>query len=89
MESNKLKRIIGYILAIALFVSMLYICPSEVKAASGDLKIHFIDLKSADIKGDAVLLETDGRYLLIDTGDKDADNTVVNYLRDLGVKELA
>ena len=39
--------------------------------------------------GDSVLLETNGEYLLMDTGSKHTASSVVNYLKQLGVEELS
>lgn len=38
--------------------------------------------------GDAVLIESNGKYLLMDTGHTDASNTLVTALRNIGVSEL-
>ncbi len=62
--------------------------PATQVQAADEMKVHFIDLKSNAIKGDATLIESQGQYLLIDTGDKDNNDTVVNYLKDLGVTNL-
>ncbi len=67
---------------------MVNITTLPARAEGSELKIHFIDLKSSSVKGDAVLLESRGEYLLVDTGDKDESNTVVNYLKALGVTRL-
>lgn len=48
------------------------------------LKIHFIDVG----QGDCTLIESDGKYMLVDAGNnKDSDN-IVNYLKSQGVKSL-
>ncbi len=60
----------------------------RVQAAEPEMTIHFIDLKSNAIKGDATLIESQGSYLLIDTGDKDDSNIVVNYLKEKGITNL-
>ncbi len=48
------------------------------------LKVHFIDVD----QGDAILIEANGHYMLIDAGQNDKGSTVVKYLNKLGVKRL-
>lgn len=67
--------------------------------ASKNMTIYGIYLKGnngeekdldADLEfGDAVLMETDGKYLLMDTGAEFASKSVVNYLKGVGVKKLS
>ena len=54
-------------------------------AANAKTKIHFIDVGQAD----AVLLEQDGVFALIDAGDTAAAAGLVAYLEGAGVKRLA
>ncbi|MEA4924214.1 MAG: ComEC/Rec2 family competence protein [Syntrophomonadaceae bacterium] len=55
-------------------------------AAGKVLKVHFIDVG----QGDAILIQTpSGQNMLIDAGENDQGNTVVNYLTAQGVKDLA
>ncbi len=48
------------------------------------MRVHFIDVD----QGDSILLESDGRFVLIDAGEKEYGNTVCNYLTKLGVETL-
>ena len=63
----------------------------EAEAASGPyLKITAIDYGgSSTVCGDATLLESGGQYLLIDTGAKDGNNTVIRYLKKRGARNLS
>lgn len=55
------------------------------EAADAATKIHFIDVG----QGDAVLLEQDGCFALIDAGERDAADALVAYLQRAGVDRLA
>ncbi|PKM78565.1 MAG: MBL fold metallo-hydrolase [Firmicutes bacterium HGW-Firmicutes-15] len=49
------------------------------------LKVHFIDVG----QGDAILIQTpDGQNMLVDAGENDYGDVVVNYLISQGVKDL-
>lgn len=47
-------------------------------------QLHFINTGNSD----AILIRQGGEAVLIDGGDNDDEETVVNYLKDIGVKEL-
>lgn len=49
-----------------------------------DLKIYFIDVGQAD----CILLEQNGKFMLIDAGNNDDGELVVNYLKEKGVQKL-
>lgn len=51
---------------------------------STDNRVHFIDVD----QGDSILVESNGEYMLVDAGEEDQGNTVVNYINSLGIKEL-
>ena len=53
----------------------------KVNAASSDMKIYAIDTGDRTY-GDATYLMSGGRGLLMDTGDKDPNRTVINWLRN-------
>lgn len=52
--------------------------------SAGILKVHFIDVG----QGDCVLLESDGHFMLIDAGENNKGNLVVEYLRQQKVETL-
>lgn len=61
--------------------------PSAAASAKTDstlTKVHFIDVG----QGDSTLIESDGRYMLIDAGDNHESDTVIQYLNNLQVKRL-
>ena len=59
-------------------------------ASAPYMKITCIDIGSArSVYGEAVLLESGGQYLLMDTGSKDPNNTVIRYLKSKGVRNLS
>lgn len=63
-----------------------------VKAASSSpyLKITAINYGgSSSVYGDATLLESGGEYLLIDTGAKDSNTTVIRYLKKVGARNIS
>ena len=95
-KRNRSRRLIIAILLMSIIMS-LYM---PVLAASPDvMTIHAIwlgdsdDSKSGDpdaeLGGDAVLLESAGQYLLMDTGSLDSADYVVNTLKELGVSTLS
>ena len=48
------------------------------------LTVHYIDVGQAD----CALIETDGKYVLIDGGNREDGQLVVSYLQEQGVEEL-
>ncbi len=56
----------------------------EVKALTADTSVHFIDVG----QGDATLVCSGESYMLIDTGDRDSDNTLITYLENEGIEKL-
>lgn len=55
---------------------------------NGD-KVYFIDtLSSVSDASDAILLESNGKYALIDTGSNVSSIKTIKFLKDLGVKKL-
>ncbi len=57
---------------------------SPQEQALGSLNLHYLDVG----QGNAVLAESQGRYMLIDGGARKASTFVVSYLEKQGVKEL-
>lgn len=56
--------------------------------ANGD-RIYFLDTQNADSKSnDCILIESNGKYALIDTATPGKASRVKQYLTDLGIKEL-
>lgn len=53
-------------------------------ALDPDTAVHFIDVG----QGDCTLLVSNGRAMLIDSGDRDESDKVIGYLQSLGVRRL-
>lgn len=65
-----------------------------VKLPAGDDRVYIIDTQDLDAKNnrystsDAIIIESNGKFAMIDTGLKRTSKRVTRYLKDLGVKEL-
>ena len=80
-----MKKILCLILAVLLMLSLcsctledlLNIRSPKDYTLLGDAKlvVHFIDVG----QGDSTLLESNGEFVLIDVGERDCGNTVVDY----------
>ncbi len=80
----KLKIITIFTLIISiLFLSGCYNTETTAETLEG-LNVHIIDVG----QGDCTLLECDDLYMLIDAGEVDYGNTVVDYLKKYNVDKL-
>ncbi len=69
----------------AILALLLPETPSVQTPISGNgMTVHFIDVGQAD----AILVEADGEYLLIDGGNVGDGQLVVSYLKQMGVTQL-
>ena len=65
-----------------------------VKLPTGDDRVYILDTQDWDAKNnrystsDAIIIESNGKFAMIDTGLKRTSKRVMQYLNDLGVKEL-
>lgn len=57
---------------------------AEVTSVSGKLKIHYIDVE----QGDSILIQQDGRNMLIDTGTNASTDTLINYLHSQSINKI-
>ena len=57
---------------------------AELYDESTKLLVHFIDVG----QGDCTLLESDGEFVLIDSGERDRGEAVLKYIEDRGADEL-
>lgn len=57
---------------------------NTVTQSGQNLTIHFLDVG----QGDSILLETDGKSMLIDSGESDQGKVVTAYLQDQGISTL-
>lgn len=87
-----MKRIISLILSLALICTITCGCSSAYKSPESSklnsettgLKVHFIDVG----QGESILVESFGRFALIDGGEYSEKDTVISYLSEHGVKKL-
>ena len=83
------KKLLALVLALGIFLCGCEVAivpaPQPGVSADGDtLQVHYIDVGQAD----SILLETEGKFMLIDGGNKDDSQLVVSYLEQQGVTEL-
>lgn len=79
-----MKKILTFILSLALLFAIVYSPDLEAKEASSDLEVHFIDVG----QGDSILIKSEGENMLIDGGKRSASEKLVNYLEEEGVEEI-
>ena len=86
-----MKKLISLFLILSLLLSGCVVeipIPAETTAATvadgESLIIHYIDVGQAD----CILLENEGRFLLIDGGNREDSQLVVSYLEQQGVQAL-
>lgn len=88
---KKNGRIMALILSLVLAASAVTVFPEHAYASSDDMRLYSIYLtinpgespSSGDEKeyGDAVLMESAGEYLLMDTGAEYVSKSVINYIK--------
>lgn len=61
-----------------------FVLKEEDTPLAGDVRVHFIDVGQAD----ATLIEGEGYAVLIDAGNNNDGEIVVDYLRNLGIQTL-
>ena len=76
---NRIRRII-LIISFACFIIWL----TKPAHAGEPFILHMLDVG----QGQSILIETDGHYLLIDGGGRDASSFVISYLKQQGVLKL-
>ena len=88
-KQNLIKGILTVICLAILAVFWFVIKPMQEEVPTYDVpngtaEIHFIDVG----QGDATLIKVGTKNILVDTGDKEAGNTLLAYLDGKGVKEI-
>lgn len=73
----------SFFLIILLLISILYYSPSY-SIPNYDFIIHYIDVG----QGDSALVQTNNKNLLIDAGTPDSSESLINYLKNLGIKNI-
>lgn len=95
---NKRKAVNRTIAIIVLIITVITLSPSDIFASNGkniardlfatsskaDLVVHYVDVG----QGDGIVIQNDGKNMLIDTGDNISYNNIVLYLRSLKIKKL-
>lgn len=85
---SRLKRICAFVLILILLLpscrALRKTAPASSAAASSELQIHIIDVGNAD----AVLVVNGKSALLIDAGENDDGDDVVNFIRSKGIHSL-
>lgn len=89
MASKKQKKtgaiIAALVAAALLFAVGEWLLPGEQFApVEGALAVHFIDVG----QGDCTLIEAQGRFMLIDGGERGSEAAVIKYLQARGVERL-
>ena len=56
----------------------------EVESLTDDVKVYFLDVGEAD----AILIDSNGKYVLIDSGNNEDGNNLVSYMKEVGVEKL-
>lgn len=84
-----MKKLLSLLLAIVFLLSLAGCDPTSPKEAEiadddAKLKVHFIDVG----QGDSTLIESGGEFALIDAGEKEYGNTVLDYIKSRGAKRL-
>lgn len=76
-----MRRFLCFLLCILLLPAF---CAGEEGAAAETLVIHFLDVG----QGDAALIQCGGQTLMIDGGDKNANQFIYSYLSEQGLTYL-
>ncbi|MBR2806346.1 MAG: MBL fold metallo-hydrolase [Oscillospiraceae bacterium] len=99
-KDNTTIRLVASVLVLALIAGLVYagyvydvfgtikqaLFPPEVEVSAEvtELSVHILDVG----EGSAALIESDGRYGLIDGGPREKSSFVVAYLKQLGIESL-
>lgn len=81
------KKLWKVVMSIFAFCMLIAVTATSTKAADKQMKIHAIYL--GEYNGDAILIESNGEYLLMDQGMNESYDKVKSYLKGLGVKKLS
>ena len=76
-----MKRLLCLLLCI-LFLPAF--CAGEESTAVETLVVHFLDVG----QGDAAIIQCGGQTLMIDGGDRDSNQFLYSYMKDLGLEYL-
>lgn len=86
---NVRKKIIVFVLLILLSCSYHNITIAQDSYKEEGTTMYFLSVVTKNKgQGDCILLENNGKFGLIDTGDSTTKNQVIEYLKEKGVKQL-
>ncbi len=87
-DKNRIIKIIlpivGAIIAIIAFSIYNFFFKEDYEIPDGSAEFHYIDVG----QGDATLILADEMSVLIDTGENDKTNTLINYLKDKNIETI-
>ena len=95
-KKKLLKFILVIVIAICAYFYEEYFTEEElgptieyreeepVKLDSNNLQIHYVDVG----QGDCILISQNNEYMLIDAGNNEDGELLVNYFKDLGIKKF-
>lgn len=95
-KSKKISVVFMLLLIITLVIGQYVYTTNQLKNNEGNkesstevtddlsMKVHFIDVGQAD----CILVEHNGKYMLVDGGNNADKDVILDYLDDLGVKEF-
>ncbi|MGN1113586.1 MAG: ComEC/Rec2 family competence protein [Oscillospiraceae bacterium] len=87
-KSKKINAAAVIFICIATFLAILYgnsdkneneNASSTVKTGNTTSQVHFIDVG----QGDSALITSEGKNILVDTGERDSSNKLINYLNGI------
>lgn len=82
---KQLKQMLSALLIMSMLIAFL---PSQpVYAAEAEMNIHALYLETKD-KGESVLIESKGNYLLMDLGSYGNLDAIIKYLKGQGITKL-
>ena len=85
LKSQKFRKTFGRLGLLLFFLCLPLLSPQTALANPGDnLDVYYMYVG----QGDGALLESDGKYMLIDCGPEDHAEETLEFLRSKGVKEL-
>lgn len=100
IKSDFRKIIISIILVIGIFIYTTYLEEpinnflkqkdnitqpvNSTRKVEGDLSVYFVDVGQAD----CILINNKGQYMLIDAGNNDDGEKLVQYFKDLGINKF-
>jgi competence protein ComEC len=73
-----------YLMILTLVLSTLSHVPTDAATKYYTMFVHYIDVGESD----CVLIESDNKFMLIDAGDTDDEDTIIDYLKAQKVKTL-